>query len=105
MTPPGETLIYDALEVIYKVVEETDEYVTEVLRKLAEKGLVRRGSDAKDRRRTTVALTAAGIRVRKRMTRAVLTGTSLAQLESEELRTLVTLLEKAMAGRPERYRM
>lgn len=148
MTNPEETLIYDALEVVYNVVEETDEYVTKVLRdlnltrpqsdavwvldpgllpitmgalaeklrcepptatfiveKLAEKGLVRRGSDAKDRRRTTVALTKAGVTARKRLTRAMMTGTPLAELQPEDLRIVVRLLEKAMAGRPKKYRM
>ncbi|MFF5010932.1 MarR family winged helix-turn-helix transcriptional regulator [Streptomyces phaeochromogenes] len=147
-TPTGETLMYDAVEAIYNVVELSDIHIDELLSdlrltrplsdvvwvldpllpaitmsalaqklrcepstatflidKLVEKGLVQRGSDAKDRRKTTVALTPTGISVRERQVLAMMTGSPLAKLTPDELRTLVELLEKALAGSPKKYRM
>ncbi|MEV8546850.1 MarR family transcriptional regulator [Streptomyces sp. NPDC051572] len=147
-TPTGETLIYDAVEAIYNVVELSDIHIDELLSdlsltrplsdvvwvldprlpaitmsalatklrcepstatflidRLVEKGLVERGSDAKDRRKTTVALTPAGVALRERQVIAMMTGSPLAKLAPDELRTLVELLEKALAGSPKKYRM
>jgi MarR family transcriptional regulator, organic hydroperoxide resistance regulator len=147
-TSSGETLIYDAVEAIYNVVEQADEHITAILSdlnltrpqsdavwvldprlpaipmgalaaklrcepptatflvdKLVEKGLVERGSDAKDRRRTTVALTAAGTAVRARLIQAMMSGSPVAKLPPDELSTLVELLQKALAGTPLKYRM
>jgi MarR family transcriptional regulator, organic hydroperoxide resistance regulator len=146
--PSGENLIYDAVEAIYNVVEQADEYINAMLGdlnltrpqsdalwvldprspaipmgalatrlrcepstatflvdKLVEKGLVQRGSDAKDRRRTTVALTATGVEVRGRMTHAMMSGSPVAKLAPAELSILVELLEKALAGTQKKYRM
>jgi MarR family transcriptional regulator, organic hydroperoxide resistance regulator len=147
-TSTGETLIYDAVEAIYNVVEQADEHIDAVLSelgltrplsdvvwvidpraaaitmsalaaklrcerstatflidKLVERGLVRRGSDTKDRRKTTVALTEAGVAVRDRLILAMMTGSPIAKLEPDELATLVKLLEKALAGATKKYRM
>lgn len=144
----GEKLIYDAVEAIYNVVEQADEYIDAVLGdlnltrpqsdalwvlgpsspaipmgalatrlrcepstatflvdKLVEKGLVQRGSDAKDRRRTTVALTPTGVAVRKRLIHAMTSGSPVAKLPPQELSILVELLQKALAGSPQKYRM
>jgi DNA-binding MarR family transcriptional regulator len=73
--------------------------------KLVDKGLVERGSDPRDRRRTTVALTPAGLDTRVRLTKAMTNASPLANLSVADLTVLLGLLQKALADAPLKYRM
>jgi DNA-binding MarR family transcriptional regulator len=71
--------------------------------KLHEKGLVQRGSDPRDRRRTTVALTPEGEQVRDTLVQAIHDGSPVASLSEADMSVLVTLLRRALGDSKPRY--
>jgi MarR family transcriptional regulator, organic hydroperoxide resistance regulator len=71
--------------------------------KLHEKGHVQRGSDPRDRRRTTVALTAHGLAARDKLVQAVSDGSPVASLPEEDMRVLVELLRRALGDAKPTY--
>jgi DNA-binding MarR family transcriptional regulator len=73
--------------------------------RLHEKDYVERGSDPRDRRRTTVALTPSGRSARELLVRTFRDGSPVADLPSDDIRTLVTLLRKAIGDTKPKYTM
>ncbi|MEU4245328.1 MarR family transcriptional regulator [Actinoplanes sp. NPDC026619] len=102
MHPDGPALTMGMLAAKLRCEPSTATFLVE---RLVEKGLVQRGTDTRDRRRTTVSLTAAGMEARERQTTAMTTVSPLARLTPEELGTLVGLLGKALDGLLPKYRM
>jgi DNA-binding MarR family transcriptional regulator len=71
--------------------------------RLHEKGYVERGSDPRDRRRTTVTLTQAGTEARGLLVRTVRDRSPVADLPLDDIRTLVSLLRKALGDTKPKY--
>lgn len=69
--------------------------LTFVVNQLLDRGLVVKSVDPNDRRSRTVALTEDGTRVRRAVIDATLAASPLANLDEQELRSLVDLLAKA----------
>lgn len=73
-------------------------YVTEMVDRLEERGLIERGADPDDRRVKLIALTSEGERMRKRvMARLYESPAEFERLNAAELRDLARLLEKAVS--------
>ena len=73
-------------------------YVTGVVDHLEDRGLVERRADPSDRRRTLVAVTERGRRVRERIHEEVSSQAPLAtNLDADEMADLATLLRKAVS--------
>jgi DNA-binding MarR family transcriptional regulator len=102
LDPDGPPIPMGALAVKLRCEPSTATFLVD---KLIEKELVQRGSDAHDRRKTTVVLTQSGRDTRKRLVRAVMNASPVIKLPDEDLVVLVKLLEKALVGTRPKYRM
>lgn len=71
--------------------------------KLHERGHIERGSDPRDRRRTTVILTTQGRAARDKLVQAVSDGSPVSSLPEEDMRVLVELLQRALGDTKPTY--
>jgi DNA-binding MarR family transcriptional regulator len=72
--------------------------VTFIADRLEERGLVKRAVGRSDRRVKALALTASGVKIRKKLISAIIEAPALERLSGTEKRQLADLLERSVAG-------